>query len=80
MIAADPRWPFPTERTTPTLRLGQINERLAPITLTADGLARLGFAPAATDKAAKLYHEHDFPAMCAALNRHITAAQQAKAA
>jgi predicted phage-related endonuclease len=64
----------------PSLRLGQINERLAPITLTADGLARLGFAPAATDKSAKLYHDHDFPAMCAALIRHVTAVAQAKAA
>jgi predicted phage-related endonuclease len=65
----------------PSLRLGQINERLAPIALTADGLARLGFAPAATDKSAKLYHEADFPAMCAALIRHVTGvAQQARAA
>jgi multidrug efflux pump subunit AcrA (membrane-fusion protein) len=64
----------------PSLRLGQINERLAPVSLTADGLARLGFAPAATDKSAKLYHETDFPAMCAALIRHIGAAAQAKAA
>lgn len=66
--------------TPPSLRLGQINERLAPIALTAEGLARLGFAPAATDKSAKLYHDHDFPAMCAALIRHVTAVAQAKAA
>jgi exodeoxyribonuclease (lambda-induced) len=65
----------------PSMRLGQINERLAPIALTADGLARLGFAPAATDKSAKLYHEADFPAMCAALIRHVDGvAQQARAA
>lgn len=64
----------------PTLRLGQINERLAPIALTADGLARLGFAPVATDKSAKLYAEVDFPAICAALQRHISAVAQAKAA
>lgn len=70
-----------TERATttgiPTLRLGQINERLAPLSLTADGLAALGFQHAATDKAAKLYHEQDFPRICAALVRHITAAAQA---
>lgn len=59
----------------PTLKLGQINERLSPITLTADGLASLGFAHAATDKSAKLYHECDFPLICAALVRHIQAAQ-----
>ncbi len=59
----------------PTLRLGQISERLAPISLNADGLASLGFAPAATDKAAKLYHEQDFPRICAALVRHIQTVQ-----
>lgn len=60
----------------PTLRLGQINERLAPISLTAEGLATLGFKHAATDKAAKLYHEEAFPQICAALMRHIEAAVQ----
>jgi hypothetical protein len=62
------------------LRLGQINERLAPITLTADGLAHLGFAHAMTDKSAKLYRESDFHRICAALMRHIAAIQQPKAA
>ncbi len=64
----------------PLLRLGQINERLAPITLTAEGLARLGFAHALTDKAAKLYRESDFVRICAALQRHLVAVAQAKAA
>jgi predicted phage-related endonuclease len=62
------------------LRLGQINERLAPIALTADGLAQLGFAHAMTDKAAKLYRESDFLRICAALQRHISAVAQPKAA
>lgn len=62
------------------LRLGQINERLAPIAVTAEGLARLGFAHAQTDKSAKLYRESDFERICAALMRHITAVAQAKAA
>jgi predicted phage-related endonuclease len=66
----------------PTLRLGQINERLAPIALSAEGLASLGFTHAATDKAAKLYHESSFPLICAALVLHIEAASsgQKKAA
>ena len=64
----------------PTLRLGQINERLAPIALTAEGLATLGFKHAATDKAAKLYHEADFEPICAALMRHIEAALHKQAA
>lgn len=64
----------------PTLRLGQINERLAPIALTAEGLATLGFKHAATDKAAKLYHESDFEAICVALTTHIQAALHKQAA
>lgn len=88
-------WPFPTDGAAVTpidvarapaqddeamLRLGQINERLAPITLTADGLAQLGFAHAMTDKAAKLYRQSDFLRICAALQRHISAVAQPKAA
>lgn len=63
------------------LRLGQINERMAPITLTADGLAQLGFAHVTTDKSAKLYRESDFQRICAALIRHVDRiSQQARAA
>jgi len=54
----------------PTLRLGQICERLG-FNLTADFMRQLGFEPAATDKAAKLYHEQDFARICAVLVRHI---------
>lgn len=77
MAEEPPPW-TPTARTapvgTPTLRLGQINERLAPISLTADGLATLGIAHAATDKAAKLYHESDFEMICVSLIEHIQTA------
>ncbi len=62
--------------TPPTLRLGQIGTRLG-FTVTADFLLSLGFAPAATDKAAKLYHEADFKSICAAINRHISAVSAA---
>jgi putative phage-type endonuclease len=76
-------WVAPvTSGSAPTLRLGQINERLAPIAISAEGLASLGFTHAATDKAAKLYHESSFPLICAALIRHIESASsgQKKAA
>jgi len=72
------RAPAPADE--PLVRLGQINERLAPIALTADGLSRLGFAHVMTDKAAKLYRESDFLRICAALQRHISGVAQAKAA
>lgn len=58
----------------PTLRLGQISDRLG-FGVTAVFLESLGFAPAATDKAAKLYHEADFKSMCAAICRHIASVQ-----
>lgn len=60
----------------PTLKLGDISERLG-FTVTADFLASLNFAPAATQKNSKLFHEADFPNICAALLRHITAVQAA---
>ena len=63
--------PIGRDETPPTLRLGQINERLAPIGLSADGLVSLGFTHAGVNKAAKLYHERDFPRICDALARHI---------
>lgn len=56
----------------PSLKLGQINERIAPLSITADGLAELGFPHAATDRAAKLYLESQWPAICEALIQHIT--------
>jgi putative phage-type endonuclease len=72
--------PEPAERTgTPTLKLGQIAERLG-FTLTADFLKGLGFEPAATDRASKLYHEADFTLILAALVRHIEAVQSKAAA
>ncbi len=55
----------------PSLRLGQINERLGYI-VNADLLGRMGFA-AHSDRAAKLYREGDFAAICAALSAHTLA-------
>ena len=76
-VAAQKAQQTPAPSGPPTLRLGQINARLSPIALSADGLASLGFAQAATDKAAKLYHEGDFPEICDALIRHIQVARAA---
>jgi exodeoxyribonuclease (lambda-induced) len=71
---------MPTKPSTPpTLKLGQIAERLG-FALTADFLRSIGIEPAATDKSAKLYHEADFPRICAALVNHINQVQQRIAA
>lgn len=80
IIAAQPPLakvpPVEAASTPPTLKLGDISARLG-FTVTADFMLSLGFAPAATDKAAKLYHESDFTNICVALLRHITAVQAA---
>src|SRR5438067_1667350 len=44
----------------PMMRLGQICARLG-FEVTEDFLFRLGFAPAARDRAARLYAESDYP-------------------
>jgi hypothetical protein len=62
--------PAPNNDTGATIRLGQICARLG-FTLTADFLSGMGFEPVATDKAAKLYRESDFPRICNALISHI---------
>ena len=55
----------------PSLKLGEINARLG-FTLSADFLAKLGFV-AHQERSSRLYHERDWPHICAALIRHIQA-------
>jgi putative phage-type endonuclease len=63
----------------PSLRLGQIAERLG-FTVTANFLKSLGFDAAGHAGAAVLYHEADFAHICAALVDHITLVQAKQAA
>lgn len=56
------------------LTLGQINERLAPVSVTGDALAHFGFEPVERVKASKLYRSSDFPAICKAISAHVLAA------
>ena len=53
----------------PTMSLGEISTRLG-FNVTSAFLASLGFE-ATTVRAAKLYHDDDFPRICAALVDHI---------
>lgn len=64
---------------TPATRitLGQLNERLAPIAVTAAGLAELGF-DYMQEKASKLYFEADMPLICDALIAHLEEAKVGK--
>lgn len=62
------------------IKLGDINARIAPLSISADGLASLGFQPVAVEKAAKLYDESDFVGICnklSALLQRAAAAQEA---
>lgn len=66
-------WPEPDSGAM--LRLGEINERLKPMSITADGLAQLGLTPAGTERASKLYRESDLPKICDALIRVLVLAK-----
>lgn len=57
----------------PTLKLGEIQSRLKPVSITADGLSILGFDPAGKQGAATLYRESDWSAICQAISAHVMA-------
>lgn len=63
-----------------TIRLGEINARIAPLSITADGLSQLGFEPIGTERSAKLYAERDFPCICRALIEALELAAMEKVA
>ena len=54
------------------ITLDDITSRTAPLSITADGLAQLGFVHVATDKSAKLYRESDFEEICQEMINHLT--------
>lgn len=64
--------------TPPTMALGEISAKLG-FNVTSVFLASLGF-DATTVKAAKLFHEADFPAICRALIEHIESVCELQAA
>lgn len=62
------------------IALGDICARIAPLTITAAGLAQLGFQPVATERSSKLYNASDFRRICSALRGVLDQAAQAEAA
>lgn len=56
------------------ITLGQINERLAPVSISVAGLSELGFDPVAVVKSARMYRESDFRAICQAISARVLAA------
>ncbi|KWV17176.1 lambda-exonuclease family protein [Xanthomonas translucens] len=59
---------------TRKLRLGEIQALIAPLSISADGLAELGFQPVATERASKLYDAARLPAMVDAMQRRLALA------
>lgn len=72
-MASQPDIGTPTDNGT-RLTLGQINDRLAPVSISVAGLASLGFDPVEQVKASRLYRECDLPAICKAISAHVLAA------
>jgi hypothetical protein len=70
----------PAVDTSARIKLGDLNAAIAPLSITADGLAALGFPVVATDKTSKLYRLADMPGMLAAMVAHIQAVQEKQAA
>lgn len=66
--------PATAPATGPLIKLGEINARIGPLSITAAGLAELGFEPARQDGASKLYHAADFGRMCHAMAQRLTTA------
>lgn len=56
----------------PTLTLGAINARLAPISISGAGMSEFGIEPLATDKRAKLYSEAQFGNLLCELSDHLS--------
>lgn len=78
--AAPSAEPTPAPMTPATLRIGDINERLGLLSITAAGLRTLGFEPAPGKGAHGLYHERDWPLMLASLVQHLESLQAQAAA
>lgn len=75
VVAIQPR-PTPAPAGPPTLRIGGINERLARCKVTEADLIAMGIQPAARERGWPVFHEHQFPAIVAALIAHLAGVQK----
>lgn len=62
------------------IKLGEICAAIAPLSITAEGLAQLGFRPVGTNRSAKLYNLNDLPIMCEHMRRILARAASMEAA
>lgn len=72
--------PAAAPRSVVKIKLGDINAMIAPLSISAGGLAELGFAALPEKGAAKLYDQAQFPAMCSAMAELVSSAAIKKAA
>jgi len=61
------------------IKLGDINARIAPLSIDAAGLATLGWVHVGTDKSAKLFREIDLPQILASMLGHLQKAHRVAA-
>lgn len=54
-----------------TMKLGEINTAITPLTINAEGLRQFGFDPVGRERAAVLYRATDLPAIRRALSAHL---------
>ena len=59
-----------------TMKLGDVNAALAPLSITAEGLASIGFPSCGQDRAAKLYRADDLPAILRTLAHRLNMTAQ----
>lgn len=71
--------PVAAVRPGATMKLGDINARIAPISISGTALAQLGFHPMDVGGTAKVYDANQFEAMCRSLGRVLKAAMEAPA-
>ncbi|MFA5386834.1 MAG: YqaJ viral recombinase family protein [Candidatus Paceibacterota bacterium] len=64
----------------PTLKLGDINARLAPLSISTAGMAQFGIEALARDKSAHLFSEAQFARLLMLLTQHIQNISQLEAA
>lgn len=70
----------PAQGPVATIKLGEINALIAPLSINAEGLAQFGFQPVGTERAAKLYSVASLPAIRQALIQKLQRIDLARAA
>ena len=70
----------PVATSNRTIKLGDVNAALAPLSITAEGLASIGFPSCGQDRAAKLYRADDLHLILRRLSDRLHAAAEAEAA